>query len=120
PMVQHVYEAALKAKNIAGVYIATDSKEVEEKCKVFTSNIIMTSKEHESGTDRLAEAVANIECGNVINVQGDEPLIDSKLIEELATTLESTETKGGEGVLRDVADYILDAQDILDKILYFK
>lgn len=91
PMVQHVYEAAKKATNIVEVYIATDSVEVQEKCKIFTSNIIMTSKEHESGTDRLAEAVANIECDNVINVQGDEPLIDPKLIEELATTLESTE-----------------------------
>ncbi len=92
PMVQHVYEAAKKATNITEVYIATDSKEVEEKCKVFTSNIIMTSKEHESGTDRLAEAVSNIECDGVINVQGDEPLIDPKLIEELATTLASTKT----------------------------
>ena len=93
PMVQHVYEAAKKATNITEVYIATDSKEVAEKCKSFTSNIIMTSKEHESGTDRLAEAVSNIECDSVINVQGDEPLIDPKLIEKLATTLSSTKTR---------------------------
>lgn len=89
PMVQYVYEVAKKAKNIIEVYIATDSKEVEAKCKIFTANIIMTSKEHESGTDRLAEAIKNIECDNVINVQGDEPLIDPQLISHLATVLEN-------------------------------
>ena len=92
PMVQHVYEAARLATNIAEVYIATDSEEVEETCRVFTSNVIMTSAQHESGTDRIAEAVANIGCDNVINVQGDEPLIDPELIGELATMLTSTNT----------------------------
>jgi len=91
PMVQYVYEAAKKAKNIAEVYIATDSSEVQDKCKAFTSNIIMTSKEHESGTDRLAEAIQTIECDNVINVQGDEPLIDPELISSLAEVLEKSD-----------------------------
>jgi len=84
PMVQHVYEAAKKSKNITDVYIATDSEEVKVKCQAFTSNIIMTSKEHESGTDRLAEAIKSIECDYVINVQGDEPLIDPDLISQIA------------------------------------
>ena len=88
PMIQHVYEASKKAKNIADVYIATDSKEVEDICKTFTSNIIMTSKKHQSGTDRLAQAVQNIECDNIINVQGDEPLIDPNLISQLADAFE--------------------------------
>jgi len=83
PMVQHVYEAAKKSKNITDVYIATDSEEVKVKCQAFTSNIIMTSKEHESGTDRLAEAIKSIECDYVINVQGDEPLIDPDLISQI-------------------------------------
>jgi len=90
PMVQHVYEAAKKAKHIDEVYIATDSKEVEDICKSFTSNVIMTSKKHESGTDRLAEAVESIDAENIINVQGDEPLIDPKLIDELALALENS------------------------------
>ena len=91
PMVQHVYEAAKKAKNIDEVYIATDSKEVEDICKTFTSNIIMTSDKHESGTDRLAEAVQKIDAQNVINVQGDEPLIDPNLIDDLALALQNSE-----------------------------
>ncbi len=89
PMVQYVYEAASKAKGIDAVYIATDSKEVKRVCEHFTSNIIMTAKEHESGTDRLAEAVDSIECDNIINVQGDEPLMDPELISNLAQNLES-------------------------------
>ena len=91
PMIQHVYEAAKKAKNIDEVYIATDSEEVEDICKTFTSNIIMTSDKHESGTDRLAEAVQKIDAENVINVQGDEPLIDPNLIDDLALALQNSE-----------------------------
>ena len=92
PMVQHVYEAAKSAKNIDEVYIATDSVEVETICRTFTSNIIMTDEKHESGTDRLAEAIEKIACDNIINVQGDEPLIDPKLISELALALQKRET----------------------------
>lgn len=86
-MVQHVYEAAKKAEGIFEVYIATDSEEVKTVCEKFTNNIIMTRTNHESGTDRLAEAILSIECDNIINVQGDEPLIDSALITCLANTL---------------------------------
>ena len=89
PMVEYVYNAATKAQGIAEVYIATDSKEVEKVCRKFTNNIIMTSEKHQSGTDRLAEALEQIECDNIINVQGDEPLMDSNLITELAKELEN-------------------------------
>lgn len=93
PMVQYVYEAAMKAKGIETVYIATDSEEVRRVCEHFTSNIIMTAKEHESGTDRLAEAVESIECDDIINVQGDEPLMDPRLISSLAKSLENKDVK---------------------------
>ena len=87
-VVQRVYERCIKAKNIDEVYIATDSVEVKESCEKFTSNIIMTKDTHESGTDRIAEAVQNIDCDVVINVQGDEPFIDIELIEELANSFD--------------------------------
>ena len=93
PMVQHVYEAAKKADGIDGVYIATDSDEVRVTCEKFTANVIMTDTKHESGTDRLAEAVAKLTCENVINVQADEPLIDPKLITLLAKTLKDEATQ---------------------------
>ncbi len=88
-MVQHVFEAAKKANGIIDVYIATDSDKVRTICEKFTKNVIMTSSDHESGTDRLAEAMENLKCDNIINVQGDEPLMDSELITQLATALNS-------------------------------
>lgn len=87
-VVQRVYEQCIKVNGIDEVYIATDSHEVKKSCLDFTRNIIMTRESHESGTDRIAEAVENIECDVIINVQGDEPFIDVKLIEELAQVFE--------------------------------
>jgi 3-deoxy-manno-octulosonate cytidylyltransferase (CMP-KDO synthetase) len=88
-VVQRVYEQCLKANNIEEVYIATDSVEVQEACQVFTKNIIMTKNFHESGTDRIAEAVTNIDCDIVINVQGDEPFIEPILIDTMVNSLEN-------------------------------
>jgi len=87
-VVQRVYEQCLKAKNIDDVYIATDSTKVEESCLNFTQSIIMTDESHGSGTDRIAEAVGEIECDVIINVQGDEPFIEPELIEKLANTFD--------------------------------
>ena len=89
-VIQRVYEQVLKAKKIDDIYIATDSKKVEKICKNFTKNIILTSSNHESGTDRIAEAVKNIECEYIINVQGDEPFIEPDLIDKLAVTLKES------------------------------
>lgn len=88
-VVQKVYERCVQAKNIDEVYIATDSSEVKESCESFTKNIIMTSETHESGTDRIAEAVESIDCDVIINVQGDEPFIDIELIEELVNSFDN-------------------------------
>ncbi len=85
-VVQRVYERCIQAKNIDEVYIATDSIEVKESCARFTKNIIITKDTHESGTDRIAEAVEQIECDAIINVQGDEPFIDVDLIEKLSNS----------------------------------
>ena len=87
-VIQRVYEQCLKVKNIDGVYIATDSSEIEEVCRSFTNHIILTKSTHQSGTDRIGEAVAGIDCDIVVNVQGDEPFIDPNLIEELVHSFE--------------------------------
>jgi len=92
-LVQRVYEQCLKAKNIEAVYIATDSLDVKKIGEKFTNNIIITKKTHESGTDRIAEAVENIECDVIINVQCDEPFIEPALIEKLASTFDNNNTQ---------------------------
>lgn len=87
-VLQRVYERCIKVKNIDEVYIATDSLKIKEICQSFSKRIIMTKDTHESGTDRIAEAIQSIECDIVINVQGDEPFIDIGLIEELANAFD--------------------------------
>ena len=87
-VVQRVYEQVKKTNLIDEVYIATDSLEVQKECQKFTNNVILTSDHHESGTDRIAEAIEKIECDMVINVQGDEPFIEPELIDKFVKTFE--------------------------------
>lgn len=90
-VIQRVYERCIQAKNIDEVYIATDNEKIKNICESFTKNIIMTKDTHESGTDRIAEAVEHIECDVIINVQGDEPFMDISLIEELARQFDNSD-----------------------------
>lgn len=82
PIIQWVYERASKSKLANTVIIATDNQEIFETCKKFGANVQMTSPDHQSGSDRIAEIVKknkNIEI--IVNVQGDEPLIDPESID---------------------------------------
>jgi len=87
PVIQRVYEACQKATLHHEIWIAADSEEVFNTCKAFTANVIMTSDEHPSGTDRIAEVIENVPCDVVVNVQGDEPFFDAGIIDRLITVL---------------------------------
>ena len=80
-LIQRVWERVKSAKKIDEIYIATDNQKIVEVVNSFGGNAILTSTKHQSGTDRIAEAVENIDTDLVINVQGDEPLIDPNLID---------------------------------------
>ncbi len=91
PMVQHVYERALRS-GAASVLVATDDKRVKAACEGFGAEVVMTGASHRSGTDRLAEAARVIgESAEriVVNVQGDEPLLPSSLIRQVAANLDA-------------------------------
>ena len=90
-VLQRVYEQCLKVKNIDEVYIATDSFEIKEVCETFTNQVIITKSTHQSGTDRIGEAISSIDCDIVINVQGDEPFIEPSLIEALVNSFSNSE-----------------------------
>ena len=90
-VIQRVYEQCLKVKNVDGIYIATDSIEIKEVCETFTNNVIITKRTHNSGTDRIGEAVSAVDCDIVINVQGDEPFIEPSLIEALVNSFSNSE-----------------------------
>jgi 3-deoxy-manno-octulosonate cytidylyltransferase (CMP-KDO synthetase) len=76
PMIQHVYERAARARSIDRLLVATDDERVAMAVSGFGGEVVMTSPAHVSGTDRLAEVVRAIDASIVVNVQGDEPLLD--------------------------------------------
>jgi 3-deoxy-manno-octulosonate cytidylyltransferase (CMP-KDO synthetase) len=88
PLIQHVWERTLRAKSIAQVIIATDDMRIAEAAFAFGAEVAVTSPKHRSGTDRIAEVAKKLKgITHVINVQGDEPLVDPALLNRLAKTL---------------------------------
>jgi 3-deoxy-manno-octulosonate cytidylyltransferase (CMP-KDO synthetase) len=80
PMIQHVYESASKAPELSRVLVATDDRRIERVVKSFGGEVVMTSRRHASGTDRLAEAAHKIKADWLVNVQGDLPFIHAETI----------------------------------------
>jgi 3-deoxy-manno-octulosonate cytidylyltransferase (CMP-KDO synthetase) len=81
PMIQHVHERVLRARGLDRVLVATDDERIAAAVRGFGGEAVMTSTAHATGTDRLAEAVVRTEATIVVNVQGDEPLVDPTGIE---------------------------------------
>lgn len=81
PMIQHVYERAAQSKLVGRVIVATDDLRIAEAVRIIGGEALMTSGTHETGTDRLAEVAAGLDSDLVVNVQGDEPLIDPAMID---------------------------------------
>ncbi len=89
PMIQHVWEKAQQA-GANRVIIATDHEEIEQVAKTFGAEVCMTSTEHNSGTERLAEVIEKMVIADdeiIVNVQGDEPLIPPVIIQQVAQNL---------------------------------
>jgi len=86
-LIQHTYEQACLAKLPEKVIIAADDEKVVAAAKEFGAECVLTSPDHQSGTDRIAEAVADLDVEIVINLQGDEPEIDPGSIDYLAKLL---------------------------------
>ena len=80
-MVQHVWERARQARTVDRVLVATDDERVAEAVRAFGGEVAMTSRAHATGTDRLAEAAAATDAEIVVNVQGDEPMLDASFID---------------------------------------
>ena len=89
PMIQHVYERASRARNFTAVLVATPDQEIMNAVAAFGGRAVLTSPDHRTGTDRVAEAAAHLpeSVTVVVNVQGDEPLLDPATIEAVAAPL---------------------------------
>lgn len=75
PMINHVYHRCAMATSLDAVYVATDSPAIRQAVEAEGGRVVMTRGDHETGTDRIAEAARGLECDVVVNIQGDEALV---------------------------------------------
>jgi 3-deoxy-manno-octulosonate cytidylyltransferase (CMP-KDO synthetase) len=106
PLIQRVVEQCKKATSLSDVIVATDDERIFHAAQSFC-HVEMTSPNHPSGSDRIAEVAAKIGCDAVVNIQGDEPLIDPAVIDSVAGALERCE-------MSTAATRIANANDLLN------
>ncbi len=104
PLVQHVVERCQQAQALAEVIVATDDTRIWEVAQNFC-RAEMTAADHPSGSDRVAEVAARCACEAVVNIQGDEPLIDPAVIDAVAAALAQTEMSTAATPLRNSGEY---------------
>jgi len=89
PLLQHVWEASRRAKRLDHLIIATDDFRIAKGAFAWGAEVAMTSANHSSGTDRIAEVAAKAkQFGHIVNIQGDEPMVDPNLIDRLVRQLQ--------------------------------
>lgn len=93
PVILRTYESALKTKLFDEVYVVTDSDVIFSEINKAGGKVLMSKKEHDCGSDRIAEAVENMNVDVIVNVQGDEPFIDEVSLEKLITVFKEDQTK---------------------------
>jgi 3-deoxy-manno-octulosonate cytidylyltransferase (CMP-KDO synthetase) len=104
PLIQHVVERCQMAGSLAEVIVATDDQRIRAVAEKFCC-VEMTSPEHPSGSDRIAEVAARRDCDAVVNIQGDEPLIDPKVIDSVARALTGAEMSTAATRIRQAEEY---------------
>lgn len=104
PLLQHVVERCREATSLTEVIVATDDERIAGVAREFCS-VEMTRADHPSGTDRIAEVAARIDCDAVVNVQGDEPLIAPEVIDAVASALIEAEMTTAATLVNNISDY---------------
>lgn len=95
PMIWWVYQQCKKVELLDELYVATDDKRIEDICKQYSMNVMMTSNKHLTGTDRVGEVAKKTNGDLYINIQGDEPLIDPREIKEVIEIFADSEVYFG-------------------------
>jgi len=104
PLLQHVVERCREAQSLAEVMVATDDERIATVAREFCP-VEMTRADHPSGTDRIAEVAARLDCDAVVNVQGDEPLIAPEVIDAVAGALSEAEMTTAATPVNNISDY---------------
>ena len=89
PVIEHVYERAKKAKLLDDLVVAADDDRIVKAVEGFGGKVVFTSKSHSTGTDRLTEVCNQIDVKIIVNIQGDEPLVQPLLIDDLVRTMQN-------------------------------
>jgi len=111
PIIEHVYDKAIQSNLLNEVVVAVDSEET--KNKINCPNVMMTSDEHQSGTDRVAEVANNFDCDVIVNIQGDEPGIDPLLIDQLIALFEDPNVEMASVASTDLHENDLDNDNVV-------
>jgi 3-deoxy-manno-octulosonate cytidylyltransferase (CMP-KDO synthetase) len=104
PLIQWVVERCQRAGSLQELIVATDDDRIREVASRFC-RVEMTSPNHATGSDRIAEVASRIECDAVVNIQGDEPLIEPGIIDAVAAALEHAAMSTAASPIRSVAEY---------------
>lgn len=100
PVIQHVYRRAVQSRLADDVVVATDSKVIYEKVLSFGGKAVMTRGDHASGTDRIAEVAGPMNYDIIVNVQGDEPLIEPEMIDDVISVFDDQRVSIGTLAIR--------------------
>jgi 3-deoxy-manno-octulosonate cytidylyltransferase (CMP-KDO synthetase) len=104
PLIQRVVERCRQAKSLSEIIVATDDKRIADIARQFC-RVEMTREDHPSGSDRIAEVAARADCDAIVNIQGDEPLIDPAVIDAVAGALAREEMSTAATPIRNPAEY---------------
>jgi len=104
PLIQHVVQRCQKARLLAEVIVATDDTRIWEVAQNFC-RAEMTAPDHASGTDRIAEVARLYPCDAVVNIQGDEPLMEPAVVDAVARGLQRAEMSTAASLITDPAEY---------------
>ncbi len=105
PVLEHVWRQAKKARLLDSLLIATDDKRIQDVCKRFGAKAVLTSQSHQSGSDRIAEAVKPLKVDIVVNIQGDEPLVHPSMIDGMIRALKEDKAAQVSTVIKLIEDF---------------
>lgn len=104
PLIQHVVDQCRKATALADIVVATDDARIQAVAKQFC-RVEMTSPDHPSGSDRIAEVAARLNCSGILNIQGDEPLLNPTVIDAVANALTNAEMSTAATPMQSIDDF---------------
>ncbi len=117
PVIQHVYERAKKAKMLDDLIIAADDDRILKAVEAFGGKAVFTSKSHSTGTDRLTEVVNAIDVRVVVNIQGDEPLINPLVIDDLVRSMQDEDAVMSTVVKKSYSPEEFHSRDVVKAIV---